>query len=280
MMFKRSKRSSGFTIVELTLSMTFVGSLLIIVALTTMQIMSLYNKGLTLKEVNSVSRNVVRDMQQSISGVNAFVVSYNDASGNGNYATSLEEATDMMQHFYQNENGGRLCTGSYSYIWNFASAITGVDPGAYDSSNVQYIDSGSGRKPVRFVRILDTSFSLCKYSEDNEGTRLPNLTNKYLNVFGEGNNNLSLYSFEISTPLSTPVSVVTNGSGSEEVVRSSVTAMSTYYNVKFTLGTQMGDENISGVEGPRCKAPAESDLNNSEYCAINVIEFVARTGHL
>lgn len=278
---KTIKKSAGFTIVELTLSMTFVGALLIMIALTTMQIMSIYNKGLTLKEVNSVSRSVVRDVQQSISGVNAFVTNYKDPSSNIRQATSLEEATEKMQQFYQNDKGGRLCTGSYSYIWNFASTITGVSPGEYDSAEVQYIETGGSKLPVRFVRILDTSYSLCKQSADNEGIKLPNLSGgKYLNVFGEGNNNLSLYSFEISTPLNSPVSVKVDASGNEEVVKSAVTAMSTFYNIKFTLGTQMGDEDILGVDGPACKAPAQSQYNNSEYCAINVIEFVARTGQL
>lgn len=279
-MNKVGRSSSGFTLVELTLSMTFIGSLLIIIALTTMQIMSIYNKGLTLKEVNNVSRMVVRDMQQSISGVNAFIVNYNDTNGNVVSAESLEEATSKNQHYYQNEKGGRLCTGSYSYAWNFAKTITGVGQGSFDSAGVQYIQDGSKKVPIRFVRVFDTSHALCEVSSDNQGTQLPDLGHDYLNVFGEGNNNLSLYTFEIATPLGSPISIERDETGSDNVVKNNVMTMSTFYKIKFTLGTQMGDENISGVDDSKCKSPAESDLNNSEYCAINVIEFVARTNHL
>ena len=273
------KSKAGFTLVELSISMAFIGFLLIVVTYTTMQIMSIYNKGLTLKEVNSVSRLAVRDIQQSISSVNSFIINYEDDSGVVKRANSLEDASEKMQHYYDTDKGGRLCTGSFSYIWNYSDTVGVTNPANYDAAGVQYTQSGSVKKPIRFVRALDTDYSLCKYSSSvNEGTRLPDAF-KYLNVFGEGNNNISLYSFEISTPMGSPVKVTEGASGVEGVVKSNITALSTFYNVKFTLGTKMGDEKITSIDAS-CKAPAETNLNNSEYCAINVVEFVARTGHI
>ena len=280
---KLGGKEGGFTLVELTLSMGFVGSLLIIITLTTMQFMSIYNKGLTIKEVNNVSRVVVRDMQQSVAGVNAFLVSYNAVGGESEHARSLVDARDKQQQYYEDPaNGGRLCTGSYSYAWNYSSALNGMGPGgaaALDEDQpIQYLVEGSDKVPIRFVRVLDPSYVLCSYT-DNEGGELPDMApNKYLNVFGEGNNNLALYTFEIDTPLNSPISLVNDGA-EERVVKSDVSSMSTFYRVKFTLGTQMGDEHISGVDSS-CKPPSESTFNKSEYCAINVIEFVARTSQL
>ena len=66
----------GFTLVELMLAMAFIGVLLVAVATTTQHMMRLYNKGSTLREINTVARTVVRDLQQSVGGASPFAVGY------------------------------------------------------------------------------------------------------------------------------------------------------------------------------------------------------------
>lgn len=51
-------KSRGFTIIELMLSMTFLAMLMLVIALTTIQISNIYNKGVTLREVNQAGRSV------------------------------------------------------------------------------------------------------------------------------------------------------------------------------------------------------------------------------
>lgn len=92
--------SKGFTLIELMLAMTFVAALLIAIALTVIQISNIYNKGLTMKEVNQVGRSISDDLVRSISQSQSFAVP------SDSYVTK--------------DWGGRLCTGKFSYmeLWN------------------------------------------------------------------------------------------------------------------------------------------------------------------
>lgn len=304
----RQKQQQGFTLIELMLSVVFIGFLLVTIALTIMQMMSLYNKGLTLKEVASVSRVVVRDMQQNISGADMFKLKYEDESNPEPgaqmvVASTLQEADEYNVDYYNNDAGGRLCTGVYSYIWNTGQALgsgggifggevplTYVNPSNDDSSLEQYPiqfvhTQENGEvvdKPVRFVKKSDPAKELCK-TPPGETADTTNFDQKigsiedYDKVFGNGDNNLMLYGFEISTPLG-----ITDTNG-ETTASSEVTAISTYYNISLVIGTQMGDENQEGLlqtNSATCKAPDDADLNDSEYCAVNKVDFVVRTGRI
>jgi len=124
---RKSQRREGFTLIELVLSIGFIGSLLILISLIIIQVMGLYNKGLTLKEVNEVSRIVVRDMQQSVSSADAFRLQFVE-DDQPVYAKTLQQAVspggnNSEVDYYSNDAGGRLCTGVYSYIWNTGGAI-------------------------------------------------------------------------------------------------------------------------------------------------------------
>ena len=57
---------SGFTMVEVMIAMAFVAVLLITIAIVTTNIVAIYQKGLTLKAVNSVGRGLVDELTASI----------------------------------------------------------------------------------------------------------------------------------------------------------------------------------------------------------------------
>lgn len=61
-----SKTKQGFTIVELMLAMTFVATLLISIAVVTINIVTIYQRGLALKAVNNVGRSLVEELTTSI----------------------------------------------------------------------------------------------------------------------------------------------------------------------------------------------------------------------
>lgn len=308
-MYRTHKPQAGFTLVELMLGTAFVGSLLVLVAIIIIQIMGLYNKGLTLKEVNEVSRVVVRDMQQSINGADFFKLQYIDTvSHTPTYAKTLQKASTNTVDYYANDAGGRLCTGSYSYIWNTGAAIrhwrdsankTSPQARAYKKpSNATGPSSGykiqffsndtpslNDDIPIRFVKKLDTNKEVCRVpsaetfnplsdSDDVNSAQYITTQDKYSNTFGTGNNELVLYNLSIETPLK-PTS---------EDRTDDLTAISTFYYVKMTLGTQNGDENTDGdglIAGDQtCKAPGAATQNEGEYCAVNKIDFVARTGRI
>ncbi len=308
----RKLTRSGFTLIELMIAIAFVGGLLVTITLVILQIMSLYNKGLTLKEVDSVSRVVIRDMQQSIASSSQFQLTYmqNDAHGNPTtptVATTLAEAAEHGTDYYNNDAGGRLCTGTYSYIWNTGQAIKGLDAhidpttgklttNSADATYKAPDNSGSVSYPlqivqthrsdgsivdtiVRFMKKRDTAKAMCHLpaGETAATTTFDSVAGNakdFLPVLGSGDNNLMLYKFTITTP---DYSQYGRFEGSQ------ITALATFYSISLSIGTQMGDENRAGLvstQDASCKAPKDAHVNDAEYCAVNIVNFVARTGSI
>lgn len=296
---RKQKHQKGFTLVELMLGMGFVGSLLVLIAIVIIQIMGLYNKGLTLKEVNEVSRIVVRDMQQSISSADAFrLMTDPQPRGDGTtpepaVALDLEDIglAGNSADYYSNPAGGRLCTGVYSYAWNTGSALKALRESGGDAVSYSYTVDGTGTFPVQtitstqtgdevaahFVKKRDPAKSLCR-ADDEQPDKARRLGSEvdFQNVFGLGHDELVIYRLSIEERH--------NLKGNLDE-RSEITALSSFYYVEMTLGTKNGDEDtgMGTVADTSCRAPAagegeEETLNNSEYCAINKLSFVARTG--
>lgn len=84
----------GFTLVELTLATAFIAFILIFMLATMVQVMSNYNKGLAVKQINQTARTVSEEMGQLIQGTSA-------SSINTAYLAN-----------------GRVCLGGVSYVWN------------------------------------------------------------------------------------------------------------------------------------------------------------------
>jgi prepilin-type N-terminal cleavage/methylation domain-containing protein len=111
----------GFTLIELILAMTFLSMLLLAIALTIVQISGIYNRGITVKEVNQAGTSLATQLGQSIAASSQFSIS--------------GASTKYIQ---QGNWGGRLCLGQYSYIWNYGTAINNDQAGSlnvYDTSN-------------------------------------------------------------------------------------------------------------------------------------------------
>ncbi|MGO3702240.1 MAG: pilus assembly FimT family protein [Candidatus Saccharimonadales bacterium] len=286
-MHRMNKTSSGFTIVELMLSMAFVGSLLMVIALLIMQVMSIYNTGIAIKEVNAVSRIAVREVQQTVMNSDVFALRYHDADAatpETKIASSFDELKrDSGADFYTNSAGGRLCMGTYSYAWNTGRAIKQYNEDnsetLYEGNPIQLIRGGETHgndRLVKFVKVRDGQKRLCKAdSNEGEGARnyeryLPtgDTDAPYENVFGEGNNNLVLYRFEVDAAGDDGAVIGLPGRSLQSTVP--------YYTFSMVIGTQTGDELITTNE--TCSAPADAPMNNSEYCAVNKIDFVARSG--
>ena len=301
----KTHHQKGFTLVELMLAVGFVGGLLVLIALIIMQIMGLYNKGLTLKGVDEVSRVVVRDMQQSISSADAFRLEYIDSttSQSRTAATFSDAIKNGEMDYYSNDAGGRLCTGVYSYAWNTAGALRKIrdagfgvvagDVVAYKHQDtvggpaegypIQFVtrtlaDGTLKDMPIRFVRKQDPGKSMCRLPADDilettsHDKRL-GVEDDYTSVFGADNDTLAIYQFDIATPLKPTSDKSVN----------ELTAVSTFYHIKMTLGTLSGDENVDNgliKSNEVCKPPSQATQNEGEYCAVNKLEFVARTGRM
>ncbi len=123
----------GFTIIELMLAMTFVSVLLLAIALTIVQIGTIYNKGITLKEVNQAGRALSDDLRRSIGSSSSF---------------------SLSQSVVTTSAGGRLCTGQVSFVWNYAEAIQSNNPGVvrFQSPN---------ETEIRLLKVPDSSGRYC-----------------------------------------------------------------------------------------------------------------------
>jgi Flp pilus assembly pilin Flp len=118
------EEQSGFTIVELTLSTAFIAFILIFMLATMTQVMSNYNKGLAVKQINQTARTVSDEMSRLIGATNsdAIITSY------------LAD--------------GRVCLGGVSYVWN----VDGATTNKYDDA---------GHTSFTMVRVTDPGGSLC-----------------------------------------------------------------------------------------------------------------------
>lgn len=141
----QGKQQSGFTIIELMLSMSFIALLLIAIALTTIQISNIYTKGITLREVNQAGRRLTDEFQRSIASSVPFDVT----------PKVDDSPVTAMSKYVVRDGGGRLCIGSYSYAWNYGKALAG---GAGAPAIFNTYNDGS---VVRFAKVADASGSLC-----------------------------------------------------------------------------------------------------------------------
>lgn len=126
-MTQRVKSMSGFTLVELMLALAFVGFVMIFAITTIIQVMSTYNKGLAVKEINQTARAVTEDMTRIIHSLNP-------------YGIVVSPLTDPSG------SKGRMCMNGVSYVWNFTNSSTNT-----------YTDNSR----VTFARVDDPGSSLC-----------------------------------------------------------------------------------------------------------------------
>jgi prepilin-type N-terminal cleavage/methylation domain-containing protein len=235
----RVVKKSGFTLIELMLAMSFISVLLIAIAMTVIQISNIYNRGITLKDVNQAGRSISSEIQRSFNESPAFSIK-----------------ADASSHYIKQDWGGRLCVGQYSYVWNYGKAIENPDEttglNVYDPE----IPSPKSADVPRFVRVLDPSSAYCLNPSKKVN---PNDAVELLNV---GEHNLAIHKFTIQSD-STAVDARTKQQ---------------LYTVNFIIGTndQAAIKYDAGLNAS-CKPPSEegSDIN---YCSVNQFDITVRAG--
>ncbi len=130
-------RKKGFTLIELSLAITFISVLLLAILYITIQAGKLYAKGVTYKGVNQVSREVVDTMRRDIMAASVSAIEI-----------PLPSPDPALSPAY----AGRMCTGQVSYVWNTAALLQNT------SSTDRIMD---GAVPVVFRRVVDPGKTLC-----------------------------------------------------------------------------------------------------------------------
>ncbi len=243
---RNNKRERGFTIIELMMAMAFISVLLVVITLTIIQIGSIYNKGLTMRAVNQSGTTISADIRQTLSGGQPFDTSTGFVlqTLNGGKTTNVGDAA-----------GGRLCTGTYSYIWNFG--------GQQVSSNSYQDGSDSSSKRVGFVRVRDNGAQYCA--------------------------TLSKQIDDPDTSSADPREFLAADDGSLAIQSFSITQLATdaalsqaLYNIVFEVGTNDTDalqreQHIDTID-TTCKPPSDAAALQN-FCAVNRFDFTAQAGN-
>lgn len=219
----RKTLRDGFTLVELTLSMLFIGVLSIAIVLIINNTITAYQRGLTLSRVNTVGSDLVDDMRSAVasSSARSLLSSCQMAVyGDGKVLSASERtkcAEDNAYNFVSvtkttktlKINGvsvsdevpiyGAFCTGTYSYVWNSGyfwsesatfdektnKAWAWVDYTNYaDGSNVS-VKIGQS-EAFRLIKVYDARRLICAsagVSKDGRGERTTYVGSEMDNVF-------------------------------------------------------------------------------------------------
>ena len=166
-------KRQGFTLIELMLSMSFLSVLLIAIAMTVIQIGSIYNRGLTLKDVNQAGGALASELQRTIANSSSFNV------------TGVVGSQYVVQAW-----GGRLCLGQYSYIWNY-----GKDINKGNEANLNIYSNPNSSNRIRFVKVSDSNYFYC--TESTGAAKTIDMDNA-VELLSAGEHNLAIHDFKIN----------------------------------------------------------------------------------
>ncbi len=182
-MARLSDKQSGFTLIEVSTALIFVGFIIFILAATTVNIVRSYNKGIWLAQINQAGQQMNNDI--------------------GDKARYSPAATvDTVNR--------RMCINGVSYLWNTQKDIDG-DPG-----NNRYSD-GTGT-PIRLARIDDPKGEYCLDLKKRPG--LPSTNSEVHILLGRG---ATIQEFKVEeqkagAPLLT-ISVVVSTEGADRPIK-------------------------------------------------------------
>ena len=241
----RKRTSSGFTIIELTLAMSFVSMLLISVAMLSIQLTNQYTRGLTLKEITQAGTEVTNDIKRTMGQV--------QLQGEGVRLRNVSGGAQV------------LCTGAYSYIRNTPDSLQ-ANGGTGDANTVRVGPPGNATTPARFAKVRDLGGVLC--STNILDTNKAFETSDVSELLSGGSRLLSVRQLAV-TPNGRPSAAhpfyqeFEQGRG--------------YYEIDITIGAGLTSE--AEIDGNSCKPPNDSTgQSNFEFCAINTFSFTSRVG--
>lgn len=251
--------------VELMLAMGFLSALLVTISLLVIQITGIYQKGLSLRAVNSQGRQLIDEFMRAASGSSREDLgaygSIDDAyesglyfvSSMGNHDTNGDGVDESVQM------NGVFCTGMYSYVWNTKYAFE-------DHPDRRLRVNG---RAYKLVRVRDASNEACMRANDNSGDGYPNRETwlfegaddnviQPIELINSDESDLILYDFMMFP--------ATWSRSSEQVL----------YSATFILATIRGGVNING-NGDYCQGTTLGLTTDFNYCAVNKFNFAMRS---
>lgn len=206
-MARLSDKQSGFTLIEVSTALIFVGFIIFILAATTVNIVRSYNKGIWLAQINQAGQQMNSDIGDK-----------------ARYSPAATVKTGER----------RMCINGVSYLWNTQQDIDKNKQG----DNVY---SDGAWTPIRLARIDDPNGEYC-----NKPTKRPELPSVNPNVHILLGRGATIQEFKVEeqkagAPLLT-ISVVVSTEGANRPYKVALDKVSGKYKEDMTSGTwQCGD---------------------------------------
>jgi hypothetical protein len=234
--------NKGFTLTELMLAMGFISVLILAIAMTVVQVSTIYYKGMTLREVNQAGREMSNDFRRMIASRDQITL-----------AADYVEVVDGGQRV-----GGRLCTGSITYVWNYGEALQE----ARSSYLVKY---GAGASDyVRIGKVTDPTKKYCAKDPTSGVVTLRDIPSaersQFNSLLSESDRSLNIYRMAL-------------------IATSQAYDLSTnqrLYTIEFTLGS--GESEAMEDDFSKCKEPGTPGAD-IQYCMVEHFSLVVRAGN-
>ena len=253
----------GFTLVEVSIATAFIAVLMIVIVVIIMNVASIYQKGLTMKTLNSVGRSVVDDITKAIDSTSTT----NTIGASQQDVTSGAAKYSWPNDYYRTDNDnsptmGVFCTGQYSYIWADQSHT------GHKSVILKY---GNGeRSNIRLLKVQDPIHRVCNEFHTSSYT----ISISDINISDSSieellaDTDIDLYVQEFYVE---PV----NGTEGTEKNQTIANRGEVFFSGYFTLGTSRGGKEIfdNDINLSNC----ESQDDDYNYCAINKFKFAVST---
>ena len=291
----RTHHKKGFTLVELSLAMAFLATLLITIAILVIRIISIYQSGLAIRAVSSTGRQLIDDFTRSISGSPIVNVVF-DPSIDEAAAGHLSSNAQLTYKYYFRKTGevttddgsgirnwdgntplaGGFCTGLYSYLWNTGYALNDQDADSnFKGFTYTYPDPDTG-DPItlsnfKLIRIPDdANRRLCtEWRKEEGGVRIDESKTNFkvptdqkgdftpVELLGSAEDELALYDFRVFPASSSRITG------------------HVFYSATFILATLRGGVDIF-TNANYCTAEYGTLNTDFNYCAINKFNFAMR----
>ena len=206
-MARLSDKESGFTLIEVSTALIFVGFIIFILAATTVNIVRSYNKGIWLAQINQAGQQM-----------------NNDIGDKARYSPAATVDTTNR----------RMCINGVSYLWNTQQDIDNSNQG---NNNNAYLDGTL----IRLARIDDPNGEYC--NKPTKRPELPSANPEVHILLGRG---ATIQEFKVEeqkagAPLLT-ISVVVSTEGANRPYKVALDKVSGKYQEDMANGTwQCGD---------------------------------------
>ena len=304
-MKKKIQHKAGYTLIELMLSVAFLSSLAVVIALVVANSTAVYRRGLTLKNVNMVASEIIDDFRSSINNNSitgldracetAFTsdsTRENCKSDGGYSLASLTRRADVLingdvtKYLPNTPVYGAFCTGKYSYIWNsgyfFNSSIYTVKNATAATFKYKYMGTDYTLSDFRLLKIFDETRSVCISATKSHAT-----TSSGDPAYTAG---MTVFSnvFDVTGYRALPEQPVDligkwiNGTNLAlydlTIARPAATSVEKdiFYSGGFILGTVEGGVDIQST-GDYCRAYVDEAIGMEDYCAVNRFNFAVQT---